>query len=86
MHIGILISDCSGIIPTDRGEVVILIKKSLCYLRLKWYVKCHYLVFSRLHATLKAALSVRRSVGPSVGHTLLFLVFLRSLASLFLPK
>ena len=39
------------------------------------------------HATLHPALSVRRSVRPSVRHTLLFfLFFLRSLASLLLPK
>ena len=60
-----------------------------------------FLYFSFLvacYATLHPALSVRRSVGPSVGpsvhpsvgpsvrHTLLFFGFLRSLASLLLPK
>ena len=31
------------------------------------------LIFSRAHATLQPALSVGRSVGWSIGHTLLFL-------------
>ena len=46
-------------------------------------------VFSRVHATLQPALSVRwsvgKSVGWSVGHILLFYDFI-SLTSLLLPK
>ena len=44
-----------------------------------------FLLFSRVHATLQPALSVGRSVGPLVRHTLLFYDFI-TLTSRLLPK
>ena len=44
------------------------------------------IIFSRVHATLYPALSVRRSVGRSVGPLFTFSAFLRVLNSLLLPK
>ena len=44
-------------------------------------------IFSRVHATLQPALSVRRSGGRSIGSSnFIFFGFLRSMASLLLPK
>ena len=51
------------------------------------FICCSHFIFSRVHATLHPALSVRRSVRPPVHPShFTFFGFLRFLASLLLPK